>query len=64
MIGFLAVYYDGVLCATYIGMGETIFGQKTPFLECNVVALSVLSFFDFYCIMSGQKYVLRLLLSY
>ena len=63
VIGFLAVYHDGVLCATYIGM-ETIFGQKTPFLECYVVALLFLSFLDFYCIMSKQKYVLRLLLSY
>ena len=63
MIGFLVVYHDGVLCATYIGK-ETIFGQKTPFLECYVVALSFLYFLHFYCIMSGQKYVLRLLLSY
>ena len=63
MIGFLAVYHDGVLCATYIGM-ETIFGQKTPFLECYVVALLFLSFLDFYCIMSEQKYVHRLLLYY
>ena len=43
VIGFLAVYHDGVLCATYIGI-ETIFGQKTPFLECYVVALLFLSF--------------------
>ena len=63
MIGFLAVYHDGVLCATYIRM-ETIFSQKTPFLECYVVALLFLSFLDFYCIMSEQKYVPRLLLSY
>ena len=57
------MYHDGVLCANYIGM-ETIFGQKTPFLECYVVALLFLSFLDFYCIMSEQKYVCRLLLSY
>ena len=57
------MYHDGVLCATDIGM-ETIFGQKHLFLECYVVALLLLSFLNFYCIMSEQKYVRRLLLSY
>ena len=47
------MYYDGVLCATYIAM-ETIFGQKTPFLERYVVAHLFLSFVDFYCIVSEQ----------
>ena len=47
------MYHDGVLYATYIDM-MTIFGQKTPFLECYVVALLFLSFLDFYCFMSEQ----------
>ena len=57
------MYHNGELCAKYIGT-ETIFGQKTPFLECYVVALLFLSFLDFYCIMFAHKYVRRLLVSY
>ena len=57
------MHHDGILCATYIGT-ETIFGQKTPFPECHVVALLSLSFLDLYCIMFEHKYVRRLLVSY
>ena len=43
VISFLAMYHDGVLYAIYQDR-ETIFGQKTPFLECYAVALLFSSF--------------------
>ena len=54
VIGFLAMYHDGVLCATFHHR-EAILGQNTPFSECYVVALLFGSFLDFYCIMSEHK---------
>ena len=54
VIGFLAMYHDGVLCATFHDR-EANLGQNTPFLECYVVALLFWSFLDFYCIMSEHK---------
>ena len=53
------MYHDGVLCITSQDR-EAILGQNTPFLECYAVALLFLSFLDFYCIMSDNKYVCRL----
>ena len=38
VIGFLAMYHNGVLCATYHDR-EAKLGQNTPFLECYAVAL-------------------------
>ena len=54
VIGFLVMYQDGVLCASYHDR-EAILGQNTPFLECYAVAFLFWSFLDFYCIMSEQK---------
>ena len=54
VIGFLSMYHDGVLCATYHDR-EAILGQNMPFLDCYAVALLFLSFLDFYCIMSEYK---------
>ena len=54
MIGFLAMYHDGVLCATYHDR-EALMGQNMPFLECYAVALLFLAFLDCYCIMSEHK---------
>ena len=54
VIGFLAMYHDGVLCVTYYDR-EAILGQNTPFLECYAVALLFWSFLDFYCIMAEHK---------
>ena len=53
VIGFLAMYHDGVLCATKHDR-EAILGQNTPFSECYAVALLFWSFLDFYCIMSAH----------
>ena len=44
VIGFLAMYHDGVLCVTCHDR-EASFGQNMPFLECYAVALLFLSFF-------------------
>ena len=48
------MYHDGILCAINHDR-ETIFGQKTPFLECYVITLLFLSSIDLYCIMSEHK---------
>ena len=62
VIGFLAMYHDGVLRATYHDR-EALMGQNMPFLECYAVALLFLSFLDCYCIMSEHKTVCRLLVA-
>ena len=54
VIGFLAMYHDGVLYATFHDR-EAILGQNTPFLGCYAVALLFWSFLDFYFIMSEHK---------
>ena len=54
VIGFLVMYHNGVLRATYHDR-ETLMGQNMPFLECYAVALLFLSFLDCYCIMSEHK---------
>ena len=54
VIGFLAMYHNGVLCVTYYDR-EAILGQNMPFLECYAVALLFWSFLDFYCIMAEHK---------
>ena len=54
VIGFLAMYHNGLLCAAYQDR-EAILGQNTPFLERYVVALLFWSFLDFYCIMTEHK---------
>ena len=54
VIGFLAMYHDGVLRATYHDL-EALMGQDLLFLECYAVALLFLSFLDCYCIMSEHK---------
>ena len=54
MIGFLAMYHDGVLRATYHDR-EALMGQNMPFWGCYAVALLFSSFLDSYCIMSEHK---------
>ena len=54
VIGFLAMYQDGVLCATYHDR-EALLGQNMPFLECYAVALLFFVFLDCYFIMSEHK---------
>ena len=62
VIGFLAMYHDGVLCVTNQDR-EALLGQNMPFLECYAVALLFLSFLYCYCIMSEHKNVFRLLVA-
>ena len=54
VVGFLFMYHDGLLCATFHDR-EAILGQNTHFLECYAVALLFWSFLGFYCIMSVHK---------
>ena len=54
VIGFLAMYHDWVLRATYHDW-EALMGQNVPLLECYAVALLFLSFLDCYCIMSEHE---------
>ena len=54
VMGFLVMYHDGILRATYHDR-EALMGQNMPFLECYAVALLFLSFLDCYCIMSEHK---------
>ena len=43
VIGFLAMYHDGVLGATFHNR-EAILGKNTPFSDCYAVALLFWSF--------------------